>query len=684
MAEENNLPKRTGAERQADIIIAQLEKAQQNGGVLLNADQKAKPVFLSRLARITPTNALVLAMHSDQGEFKTNAYVMYKDAHDREESVKRGQKSAPFIWTNINEYVNKDNPEDKISRSAYKTLPEAEAAKYKVNPREDVFSVFNIDQTTMSHVHKDEYAQVVAEHGGVEKNLDDKALRMGVNKFIQSMKDNLVPIRKDATGIPHYDGAKDTLHIPAQKDFPSYADYVQEVSRQIVHVTGGSQRLGREGVKDNASQEAQHREMLVEELSSAHRMLELGLPAKLRPQTMDQLPAIITELKENPKMAEQVMHDVNRTVGMIKKAENGEKITLHVKPSEARQQAWAQQFPIDKVPQTFERVNLLKDDEGKWTLAAKPEGDRTFAVHPSKEDVGMFFDMMKNDHNEAEVAAFKTQFAQKYYSALAADPSKEVNLFKSNAPQEAVDLITKVNAFKARDNKLLLVATIGDEKQKPVEISQSQWQRMWLADDKTDYKTQLAAILYGDVLAGKLEQLKQSVSPQVEGTQMHEENEHREYHEEQNRQTSSEQKQKEEKKQETKAQPKVNIPAILKQYNNLKEKHPDALLLFRCGDFYETYKDDAEKASRILGITLTKNANRTDEKGEPLRMAGFPYHALDTYLPRLIRAGERVAICDQLEPAKHKAQADAPKEETKQEVKETVAKQQEEHRGMHR
>ena len=74
----------------------------------------------------------------------------------------------------------------------------------------------------------------------------------------------------------------------------------------------------------------------------------------------------------------------------------------------------------------------------------------------------------------------------------------------------------------------------------------------------------------------------------------------------------------------------------------------------------------------------------TDEKGEPLRMAGFPYHALDTYLPRLIRAGERVAICDQLEPAKHKVQADAPKEETKQEVKETVAKQQEEHRGMHR
>ena len=75
-------------------------------------------------------------------------------------------------------------------------------------------------------------------------------------------------------------------------------------------------------------------------------------------------------------------------------------------------------------------------------------------------------------------------------------------------------------------------------------------------------------------------------------------------------------------------------------------------LLFRCGDFYETYKDDAVKASKILGITLTKSNGRKDDEGKPLAMAGFPYHALDTYLPKLIRAGERVAICDQLEMPK--------------------------------
>lgn len=671
MAEEN-INKKTGAERQAEVLFAALERANKNGGTLLNAWQKAMPQFYDKTLRITPVNALIMAMHSDNGEFKTNSYTMFNETHDRSEAVKKGQKGVPFVWQNLNQYVNKDNAEDKISRAEYNSLADAEKAKYKVNPREDVYTVFNIDQTTMSHVHKEEYAKQV-EQFGANRPTDEKHLRMDVNKFIQSMKDNLVPIRKDATGIAHYDSKKDTLHIPAQKDFPSYADYVQEVTRQIVHATGVPQRLGREGLSVDGvktpSEVQQHMEMLVEELASAHRMLELGMTAKMRPQTVEQLPNIISELKANPSMTQKVLHDVNRTVGMIKKAENGEKIKLIEKPSEKRQQAWASQFPIDKVPSTFTQISMLKDDEGKWTLAAKPENARTFAVHPSREDVSLYFDMMKNDHDETHVNEFKTQFAQKYYSVVAANPEKEANIFRSNASQDALDLISKVNAFKTKDNKILLVATIGDEKQKSVQINQSQWQRMWLADDKQNYKTHLAAILYSDVLAGKLEEMKRSTSPDVDGTQLHEENEHREYHEEEKRQQ----------------QQMSNVPPIIKQYNDLKQKHPDALLLFRCGDFYETYKEDAVKASNILGITLTKHSKRMDEEGKPLKMAGFPYHALDTYLPKLIRAGERVAICDQLESPRQKtSQQEENKQEAKQEVKEVVTAQKEERHGMHR
>ena len=94
----------------------------------------------------------------------------------------------------------------------------------------------------------------------------------------------------------------------------------------------------------------------------------------------------------------------------------------------------------------------------------------------------------------------------------------------------------------------------------------------------------------------------------------------------------------------------AEITPMMKQFFDLKSKHPDAILLFRCGDFYETYAQDAIEAADILGITLTKRNN--GREGESTAMAGFPHHALDTYLPKLVRAGRRVAICDQLEDPK--------------------------------
>lgn len=88
---------------------------------------------------------------------------------------------------------------------------------------------------------------------------------------------------------------------------------------------------------------------------------------------------------------------------------------------------------------------------------------------------------------------------------------------------------------------------------------------------------------------------------------------------------------------------------LMKQYYEMKAKYPDALMLYRMGDFYETFGEDAVTTSRILGITLTKRSH-----GSPgdVRLAGFPHHALDTYLPKLVRAGQRVAICEQLEDPK--------------------------------
>lgn len=94
------------------------------------------------------------------------------------------------------------------------------------------------------------------------------------------------------------------------------------------------------------------------------------------------------------------------------------------------------------------------------------------------------------------------------------------------------------------------------------------------------------------------------------------------------------------------------VAPLMKQYEEMKQKHPDAILLFRIGDFYETFAEDAVATAEILGITLTRRANG---KNKSIELAGFPHHALDTYLPKLVRAGKRVAICEQLEePAKRK------------------------------
>ena len=119
----------------------------------------------------------------------------------------------------------------------------------------------------------------------------------------------------------------------------------------------------------------------------------------------------------------------------------------------------------------------------------------------------------------------------------------------------------------------------------------------------------------------------------------------------------AEQEAKEKAEAEEAAKPKQIVeaitaaPLLIEQYQEMKKKHPDAVLLFRCGDFYECFGDDAKTASDVLGITLTTRANGSAEK---IYLAGFPHHALDTYLPKLVRAGHRVAICEQLDEPKVK------------------------------
>ena len=355
----------------------------------------------------------------------------------------------------------------------------------------------------------------------------------------------------------------------------------------------------------------------------------------------------------------------------------------------------------------FDKILMLKDDDGKWAMYIKPENEKAFSVYPGKEDLNKFFTTIQHADDDTH-ERMRQDMATKYYVMANDKPEMKVDLFKSKASAEELARIERVNIFKtkATDTKpsiILCVPTIDGKRVQAREVSQQQWQRLWLADDRQDYKTHLAASLFADVLrkeqsnfvavgTSKSEQKAQTETKEQQHTEFHEENEkheqkeeqaHSDYHQEEKkvddekkkeeeRKNSPEQKEKDKReekakeettKAETKAVAAVALSPMLKQFLDLKQKHPDALLLFRTGDFYETYKQDAEKASKILGITLTKSSKTKDEQGKPLVMAGFPYHALDTYLPKLIRAGERVAICDQLE---------APKQTAKRSISELV------------
>ena len=317
----------------------------------------------------------------------------------------------------------------------------------------------------------------------------------------------------------------------------------------------------------------------------------------------------------------------------------------------------------------FDKILMLRDDDGKWALYLKPENERAFCVYPDKADVNLFLTTVKQGDEEVS-DTMRQDMAQKYYMEASNKPEMKVDLFKSNIPAEEVEKIQRVNIFKTKETEnqpsvILCMPTVNGEKLKPREISPSQWQRMWLAENMQDYKKHLAASLFADVLrkdrtnavavgTEKSEQEAQSNEVKQNTAQQEEDK----AVEEQKEETPEKKEQKEEKakeekaKAEAKAAAAVAISPMLKQFYDLKAKHPNAVLLFRCGDFYETYCQDAEKASKILGITLTRSSRSKDADGKPLAMAGFPHHALDTYLPKLIREGERVAICDQLESPK--------------------------------
>lgn len=804
---EKNQQEKMAAARQVELFTRAFEKAKDNGGVWLDNKGRKAPGLYQKQLQVSPFNAIILGMHADQHNYKTNLYTLFSEAKKRGESVQTKEKGVPFLWYNWNEYVSKSNPDDRISRADYQALSTEQQSDYKGIRTREVRALFNIEQTTLPMVDKTSYEKVVQDFGRLEDRIDVAAaseeIRQGVEKLLASAGQNMVEIRPDSSGVAHYDSTKDVVFLPDVTSYENYEDYARDAVSLLVSATGHQQRLAREGMTisngKTSPEDAEKQERLIVEVATAVKLQELGIAAKLSPESMRMTDYWSRELRENPCLVDIIEKDVNNAVDMLHKAERGEKIELNIQSAnqiasirnllpkhfyvadeiKTLPNRDTREFVIVKDPGCkmadvvlpegaslgadsdvpgmnkgriehalqkegyetvtfynadgsmgyrpddsffdgksvsvarlnkwnldtitlldvsdavrrsgavdFERILMMRDDDGKWALYMKPENEKSFCVYPDKADVNLFFTTVKQGNEEVS-EMMRQEMAQKYYLATNEKPKQRIDIFKSDATPEELNQIERVNIFKtkATENQpsvILCLPTINSEKLKPREVTPSQWQRLWLADDMQDYKKHLAASLFADVLRkGRADAVAVGTDKSEQEAQTENVNQKPVQQEEKNQESSKDEDKKDEakeetKKTETKAVAAASLSPMLKQFYDLKAKHPDAILLFRCGDFYETYCNDAEKASKILGITLTRSGRTKDIEGKSLSMAGFPYHALDTYLPKLIQAGERVAICDQLEaPKKNQESAET-------QVVETAKQEENKSSGRHR
>ena len=860
MSKDKSPQEKAAVEREKELLSGALNGAAISGGYWLNASGRTAPRFYPKGPEVSPFNALILGMHADRGGYKTARYFSFNEAKKHGEAVLQGEKGVPFHWYKWEKYVNRNDPSDTMSREDYLQLDKEERKQYKGVRNREIRILFNVDQTTLPDSIPETYRAQLENHGGINDrgNLkaEERQLRNAVNHFVAQIKENLVPIRKDGTGTPRYDTAKDAVYMPDQKHFSSYPDYVQELVRQVASATGHRQRLAREGMVMQGgkapSEDAVKYERLVAELAAGVKMMDFGLPAKMSAENLPLVEYWTQELQENPTLLEAIETDVNNAVEVMRKAERGEKIeyaTLldHKRTTELREkqkpqvdsresailidiirkggmgvdsrnfaspaekQTFLEKFNLgfydkkveeallkvhdedpevmeiafteavhygtqmaesckeympaewntkgsytvsdslkgipdrstkemvivcdkqtgivdvvlpagalegghvvlsdgDKRPYCltpdevmnaqersergakevtnnlpgfsktriesalraqgatfvrffnkdgllgfrpddsyfegkevttaklegkelrtlsyidvseavenatsvqFDRIQMLRDDDGRWALYLKPQGETSFSVYPDKEDVNRFFTTIKQGQQEAS-AEVRHDLANKYYALAQNRPELKVDLFADPAENADLSKIKRVNIFRTKDERILCAPVIdGIEKVQPRLVTPQQWQRMWAAEDMAEYKTCLAAKLFADVLQQANAHAQSQESHQGEQTRI---------------------------AFDANAKGQPFTPAMQEQYDQLKGKHPDAVLLFRTGDNYVAYKEDAQTASRILGLDVVH--------GDKADIVSFHFGDLDTHLPKLIRAGQRVAICDQLE-----------------------------------
>ena len=698
------------------MLSEALNGASNANGYWLNASGKGYPKFHPRGVSVSPFNALFMALHSDKNGCGSNLFIHYNEAKAMGMSVREHERGVPFLFYNWNRYVNRNNPEEIISRTAYLGLDEQDRKHYKGVHNREVRTLFNIDQTTLQDVDRPSYEAALRQYGGVAERgyteADNRKLHIRFNDFLLKMKDSLVPVRYDGSGMPHYETDKDAVYMPRQRNFDHYHDYIQETLRQIVSATGHQQRLAREGmVMKNGmapSEDALKQERLIVEVASGIKMLELGLPARLSEESLKTVEYWNRELQENPLMMAAIESDVNNALEVIRKAERGEKIeyatirnrrqtsdmraelpkhhaiadeiarhpdkdkktiivvrdnaaktadvvlpagastevdnevpgmnksrieralrkegfeqirffnpdgALGFRPDDsyfsgkevslARLKNWEIQelSTLDVAPAvkqacevSFDRVQMIQDDKNRWALYLKPEHQNGYSIYPDKEDVNRFFSTLKQAMDNIDKV--RMELAHKYYVLAETQPDLKVDLFSSGAQDIDLNRIQRVSVFKTKQEGTLCVATIDGKKLQPRSVTRQQWQRMWLAEDRAEYKRHLAATLFADVLRkGQTQEETAGKKQGEEDTLQQDKDKHPKQANEESPKTAS----------SLKELPIKDIPEQLyDKYKKIKEEQPEAVVLFKHENKYYASMYDAETIANELDMPPAK------------------------------------------------------------------------------
>lgn len=574
-------------------------------------------------------NALMLMMHQEKEGYKLPIYATFnaiaamnvtkdkegksRPASDKEGnelptvSVKKGEKSFPVMLTTFT-VVDKET-KDKIPYDDYKRLSEAEKQKYNVFPKLHVFRVFNVEQTTLQEA-RPELWKTLEEKNTVKKpESSEKMLSFApVDKMIQ---DNLwiCPIKPTYGDNAYYSISKNEIVVPEKRQFKNGESFYSNLFHEMGHSTGAENQLGR--LKTAAFGSAEYaREELVAELTAALTAQRYGMQKNLKSDSAAYLKSWLNSLKEEPDFIKTTLVDVKKATALITQSIDGVAERLETERSVEEQKG-----------------KITKDMDEKMENIANVENSAQFDTH-EKEGQPMYYSSVAFLQMDVDTQHFDTlkdmgdyktilQEAEKYDQGEALDLQET---FKSPTQYRGDDVLNENDRYAVVYN-----SSVGGTYSIMRKVSEGEVKRNIERYGISPHASQ-------DVkdLAKQMEAEKDShVAKEIPVAQ------------EQKKEIPQKDTEKD-----------VNHQDLVEQFNKLKNIHPDAVLLFRTGDFYNLYNHDAVLGAKILGITANMD-DSVKRKGFSA-LASFPHHALDTYLPKLIRAGQRVAICDNLEPVKKK------------------------------